>query len=61
MAKTTRIGYSGSLTLDKIVGVRMDNRNKFINAPVKPSNDLPVTTPSRKTVRNITSDGLKKS
>jgi len=60
MARTRTAVYSGSLTLDKIVGVRMDNRNKFINAPVKPSTAAPVTPRSMKSTPNVTKDGLKK-
>jgi len=52
--------YKGSLTLDKVTGVRKDNGKKFIEAPLKPSTDLPPTTKARKTSANVTRDGLKK-
>ena len=54
--------YSGSLKLDKVTGLRAD-RPRAISAKslLKPDTSLPRPTPTRKTVANVTSDGLKKS
>ena len=62
MARRTGIGYSGSLNLDKVTGIRADNitRQTSIQQLLKPNSKLPRSTPARKTVANITRDGLKK-
>jgi len=52
--------YSGSLKLDRVVGVRKDNNNKYHLPVLKKSNKLATSPKSMKTVENITSDGYKK-
>jgi len=58
---TTTPVYSGSLKLDKVTGLRAD-RKRAISAKslLKPDTSLPKITPARKTVANVTKDGLKK-
>ena len=58
--KTSPVFNKGSLSLNKVVGVRIDNGNKFIDAPVKKPIVLPETSKSMKDVANTTSDGYKK-
>lgn len=58
--KVSPVFNKGSLTLDKVVGVRIDNGKRFINAPVKKPIVLPDSEKSMKTVANLTSDGYKK-
>ena len=63
MARRTGIGYSGSLNLNKVTGIRADSTTKQtpIQQLLKPNASLPRPAPTRKTVANVTSDGLKKS
>jgi hypothetical protein len=62
MARRTGIGYSGSLNLNRVTGIRADSITKqtSIQQLLKPNSKLPRPTPARKTVANITRDGLKK-
>ena len=48
MANTPKAGYSGSLKLDKVDGLRIDKK-VYQPVKVKPSNKLKVTPPARKT------------
>ena len=55
--------FRGSLKLDKIVGIRHDKGQRAtpIKSLFKEDKTLPELTKSRKTVANVTSDGLKKN
>ena len=62
MPRNDSSGYSGSLKLDKITGLRADRPRAIVaKSLLKPDTSLPRPTPARKTVANVTSDGLKKS
>jgi len=59
--KVSPVFNKGSLTLDRVVGVRVDNGNKFIDAPVKkPVRFEALSLKSMKAQANITADGYKK-
>lgn len=47
MARTNRVGYSGSLNLKKINGLRAD-KVTYQPVKIKPNKKLPVTQPARK-------------
>ena len=53
MARNSSVGYKGSLTLEKITGIRHDLGQRMTYVPVKKSNKFPKTTKSMKTVSNI--------
>ena len=54
MARNNSSGYSGSLKLDKIVGIRPDKTTKLIPAKslLKPDMSFPQTTKSMKTTEH---------
>ena len=58
---TTTPAFSGSLKLDKVTGLRADKKRPIpAKSLLKPDTSLPRPTPARKTVANVTTDGLKK-
>lgn len=60
MARNTSAVYSGSLKLDRVVGIRNDLGQRMSYVPVKKEEKLPEPPKAMKDVPNITSDGLKK-
>ena len=53
-------GIRPSLNLNKITGLRPDNRFGKTFPKVKSEDKRPITSKSMKTVANVTRDGLKK-
>lgn len=60
MARSKGAVYSGSLKLDKVVGIRNDLGQRMTYVPVKKDPKLEQPPKAMKTVPNVTSDGLKK-
>jgi hypothetical protein len=58
--KVSPVFNKGSLALNKVVGVRPDNTNEFIKAPLKKDTTFRLAQPSMKSVANTTTDGFKK-
>lgn len=53
MAKNSRVGYKGSLSLDKVTGIRHDLGQKMTNVKFKESTDLSPVVKSRKTSESL--------
>jgi hypothetical protein len=51
----------GVLKLDRVKGVRKDNGNKFIDAPLKKSTKFPIPDRAKQTQESVTKDGYKKN
>lgn len=62
MARSKGAVYSGSLKLDRVVGIRHDKGQRAtpIKSLVKPDTEFKQPQKSMKTVANVTNDGLKK-
>lgn len=62
MARSKGAVYSGSLKLDRVIGIRHDKGQRVtpIKSLVKPDTSLPQPPKAMKTIANVTSDGLKK-
>jgi hypothetical protein len=52
MARNSSIGYKGSLTLDRITGIRHDKGQRMTYVPVKKENKFPTSRKSMKTTPN---------
>lgn len=61
MARNTGAVYSGSLKLDKVVGIRNDLGQRMTYVPVKKEAKLETVPIAMKDSPNVTTDGLKKS
>jgi len=61
MARNKGAVWSGSLSLDKITGLRADKKRPIpARDLLKKDTSFPKVNRSMKTVANVTSDGLKK-
>jgi hypothetical protein len=60
MARNSTAVYSGTLKLDRVVGIRHDRGQRMTYVPVKNVNQVEQPPKAMKTVPNVTSDGLKK-
>jgi hypothetical protein len=60
MARSKGAVYSGSLKLDRVVGIRHDLGQRMINVPTVNVKQVEQPPKAMKTVPNITSDGFKK-
>jgi hypothetical protein len=49
MARNSLVGYKGSLSLEKVTGIRHDLGQRMTNVKLKESTKLPYTTKSMKT------------
>jgi len=52
--------YKGSLSLDRVTGIRHDKGQRMTYVPVKKEKTLVEPPKAMKTTPNVTSDGLKK-